>query len=120
MSQPIYLDLPNELAEQAQAIADRTHRPLEDVLLEWLGHGAGHVPVDQLPDDRVLALCDAQMSAEDQADLSELLVRQREDCLVRGDRERLAVLLGVYRQGMVLKAQALKVAVDRGLRPPVS
>jgi hypothetical protein len=32
----------------------------------------------------------------------------------------LAFLMGIYRRGMVRKAQALKVAVDRGLQPPLS
>jgi hypothetical protein len=29
-------------------------------------------------------------------------------------------LMGIYRRGMVRKAQALKVAVDRGLQPPLN
>jgi hypothetical protein len=28
--------------------------------------------------------------------------------------------MGVYRSGLVRKAQAVKVAVERGLRPPLS
>ena len=33
---------------------------------------------------------------------------------------RLDELMGVYRQGLVLKARAIKEAVTRGLRPPLA
>jgi hypothetical protein len=61
-----------------------------------------------------------QMSDAEQAELSELLARQREGALSDDERGRLDALMRSYRQGMVRKAQALKVAVERGLQPPLS
>jgi DNA polymerase/3'-5' exonuclease PolX len=68
----------------------------------------------------VLALRDQQMSEDQQREMSDLLARQREGSLDGVERCRLDELMHIYRRGMVQKAQALKVAVDRGLQPPLS
>jgi hypothetical protein len=120
MGHHVTLDLPPEVAERAQAVAAQSHRRVEDVLLEWLGRAATYVPVDLLPDEQVLALRDQQMSEDQQRELGDLLARQREGSLDASARHRLDELMDIYRRGMVQKAQALKVAVDRGLQPPLS
>lgn len=119
MSHIVTLNLPNDVAERAQSVARQTNRRVEDVLLDWLGQAAGAAPVDSLPDDEVLALCDLQMSQSEQDELSALLGRQRERALDEAARKRLDTLMEIYRRGMVRKAQALKVAVERHLRPPI-
>ena len=61
----------------------------------------------------MLALRDQQMSEDQQRD---------EHTSVHLDAvawRRLDELMDIYRRGMVQKAQALKVAVDRGLQPPL-
>lgn len=119
MSTPVTLDLPPEMAQQARAVADRTHQRLEDVLLDWLRRGWTTMPIEQLPDDQVLALRDLVMSDADQRELSDLLAAQREGTLDGAARQRLEVLMAVYRHGMARKAEALQVAVERGLQPPL-
>lgn len=59
------------------------------------------------------------MSQGEQDELSALLARQREGALDDVARRQLDELMAIYRRGMVQKAQALKVAVERGLRPPL-
>jgi len=103
MSEIVTLELPEKLARSARELAART-RP----------------PVESLPDDQVLALCDLQISGEQQEELSDLLARSREGQLNKAEHERLEELMLVYRRGLVRKAQALKVAVERGLRPPLN
>ena len=120
MSELVTLELPEPLVESARAIAARTQRRVEDVLVEWLDRAAAEVPVTLLPDDQVLALRDLEMDATEQAELSELLASQREGQLAGDARVRLDTLLSIYRRGMVRKAEALKVAVERGLQPPLS
>ncbi len=120
MSHVVTLDLPPGLAERAQAVAVQSHRRLEDVLLEWIDRAATDVPIDLLSDEQVLALRDRQMAEDQQRELSELLASQREGCLDDVMRRRLDHLMGIYRRGMTQKAQALKVAVDRGLQPPLN
>ena len=119
MSHLVTLDLPSDLARQAQAVAARSQRRIEDVLLEWLGHAATETPVDLLSDEQVLAVRDQQVSEEQQRELSALLAGQREGRLDSATRQRLDQLMDIYRRGMVRKAQALKVAVERGLQPPL-
>ena len=120
MSHVVMLDLPDDLGQRARVIAAQTHRRVEDVLLEWLGRGAADIAMDQLPDDQVLTLCDLEMSEEQQHELNDLLARQREGLLESDERHSLNELMGIYRRGMIQKAQALKEAVDRGLRPPLN
>ena len=119
MSEIVTLELPEPLARSARAVARQTQRSVESVLLEWLDRAATELPVELLPDDQVLALRDLQLGAEEQAALSELLARQREGILSGVERTQLDNLLALYRHGMARKAQALKVAVDRGLQPPL-
>jgi hypothetical protein len=120
MSVKVTLELPEEVAHRARAVAAKTQRPLEDILVEWLDRVGGEPPVESLSDEEVLALCDAQMEAAEQEELSDLLCRNREGLLRDGDRARLDGLMRIYRRGLVRKAEALKTAVERGLRPRVS
>lgn len=76
-------------------------------------------PVEDLPDERVLALCGLQMDEGQQRELSDLLAAQREGELDDTMRQRLDKLMMIYRKGMLLKAQAFKVAVERGLCSPL-
>lgn len=119
MGQTVSLDLPPDLAQRAAAVAQQTHRRVEDVLLEWLDRAASDVPIESLPDDQVLALANREMSNSEQRELSALLSSQREGTLDKAARHRLDELMASYRRGMVEKAQAIKIVVERGLRPPL-
>jgi hypothetical protein len=90
------------------------------VLVEWIDRASQELPVESLPDDWVLALCDMQMESEQQEALSELLDRNRERQLNNEEANQLDELMQVYRGGLVRKARALKVAVERGLRPALN
>jgi hypothetical protein len=68
----------------------------------------------------VLVLCDMQMDDARQMELSDLLADNREGALDGAKHKRLDELMLVYRRGTVRKAQALKMAVERGLRPPLN
>ena len=48
MSETVTLELPDSIA--GRAIAAQTHRPLEEILIEWLARAAADVPVEALPD----------------------------------------------------------------------
>jgi hypothetical protein len=114
------LNVPEEVAREARAVADRTGRRVEDVLADWLGKMADELPVEALSDERVLELCDLQMTPEQQDELSDLLTDNREGRLQGDQYVRLEMLMQLYRRGLVRKAEALKVAVQRGLRPSLS
>lgn len=120
MKEVITLEVPEPVAARARAVAAQTQRQFEDVLVEWLGQAAMDVSVELLSDEQVLALRDEEMDGAQQAELSELLARQRESQLTVAERKQLDELMSIYRRGMVRKAQAVKVAVQRGLQPPLS
>lgn len=117
MAEIVTLELPETLAQQAKEIAALTNRRLEDVLLEWIDRAIMELPVESLPDDRVLALCDLQMETEQQEIFSNLLELNREGQLSDPEVKQLDRLMQVYRRGLVRKARAMKEAVERGLKP---
>ncbi len=119
MTLQVTLTISNQVAQSAQRIARQTRRPLETVLAEWLDHAAGELPVESLSDDEVLALCDLQLSEAEQADLSALLADNREGQLDAAGRARLDRLMYEYDRRLLRKAQALREAVERGLREPL-
>jgi hypothetical protein len=103
-----------------RTVADRTHSPLEAVIVEWLDRAVAEPALELLPDEQLLALCDGQWDTQPQEELSDLLARNQEGSLLPPERERLDGLMRIYRKGLVRKAQALHVAVARGLRPRLS
>ena len=119
MADIVTLELPEPLARQVREIAASTHRRLEDVLVEWIGRALTDLPIESLPDDQILALCDSQLSPDQQAALSDLLSQNQERQLSQPETQQLEELMQVYRRGSVRKARALQVSVSRGLRPPL-
>ncbi len=120
MAEIVTLELPETLAQQARTIAALTHRTMEDVLVEWIDRAVTELPVESLPDEQVLALCEMQMENEQQEVFSDLLARNREGQLIDREVSQLDELMQVYRRGLVRKARALKVAVERGLKPALN
>jgi hypothetical protein len=120
MSELLTLELPDDLARQARAFADATNRPLEKVVLEWISQAVAEPVVETLPDDSLLALCDATLEPAQQEEMSELLELAREGELEADHRDRLDQLIDLYRRGLKLKARACKEAVARGLRPSLA
>ncbi len=120
MAEIVTLELPETLAQRAKEIAVFTHRQLEDVLIEWIDHAIADLPVESLPDEQVLALCDLQMASQQQEVFSDLLARNQEAQLNQVEVRQLDELMQIYRHGLVRKARALKVAVTRGLKPALN
>ena len=61
-----------------------------------------------------------QLDEPQQEALDTLLEKQREDELTSADSQELQFLMKLYRRGLIRKAKALKIAVDRGLISPLS
>jgi hypothetical protein len=125
MAEQIILNLPDHLrcersyrlAKQVHEVAALTQRKLEDILIEWLDRGSlDEIAIGDSSDEQILKLCDLQMSELEQTQMSLLLEKQRESMLQQGELEQLDGLLQAYRRGMIRKAEALKVAVEKGLR----
>ena len=120
MVQSISLDIPDSIVQQAQQLASQSQQRLEDILLEWLTHSFTEHPVETLPDSQIIALCNMQLDEQQQETLDTLLDKQREDELTPADSQELQFLMRLYRRGLLRKAKALKVAVERDLVSPLS
>lgn len=119
MNTQVTINISERVALQAQQRAKRMKKKLEDVLAGWLEEAALEAPVDQLPDDEVIALTKLTLSNEQQTKLSTLLARNKEDELNKNERHELDKLMHEYECGLLRKSQALRVAVERGLREPL-
>ncbi len=120
MSQVVTLAIPDRTARSANDIAQRTRRSIEDVLIEWIDQAAAEIPINYLPDAQILALCNSELDVELQQELSQLLADSREGMLNSASQERLDALMQLYRRGLVRKAEAVQIAVKRGLLQPLN
>lgn len=113
MSEQITLQVSNQIIRNASQVAANTRQSVEAVLAKLMESSQ---PVEWLPDDEVLALSEMRMTQEQDDELSDLLARQREGELNPEGRQRLSELMKIYEQGLLRKSQALRVAVERGMR----
>ncbi len=116
----ITLQIPHNLATKARSVATQTKRPVEEVLVEWLNNASERLPLNMLGDDHIITLTKLEMDIDQQKQLSKLLAKKREDQLSQVEKQILDALMNTYRQGLVQKAEALKIAVERGLVSPLS
>ncbi len=57
MSEAITLELPETLVKKVKEIATLNHRSIEEMLIEWIDRAVNDVPIDSLPNEQILALC---------------------------------------------------------------
>jgi hypothetical protein len=127
----ITLSLPDEWVAKAGRLASRSGRGVEEVIREALslsfgGSGGGQdldlsdsVPWKDRSDDDILRLSELRLSDTEDSLLTNLLGKQREQTLNDEERASLAALMRRYEDGLLLKAEALREAVSRGLVPPL-
>ena len=120
MTEKVTVELPQDLIQQIEAVARRTQRSFDDVLAEWIRRGGSEPVLETLSDIDLLTVCDSQLAASDEEELGDLLEDNREGRLDANGRRRLDELMRVYRAALVRKSQAIRIAVDRHLRPPLS
>jgi hypothetical protein len=115
----VTLELPDEVFQRAQRVAQATQRPLEEVVIEWI---RPPVPVqlpalDRLSNDELLQAARATLPPEHAHRLQELLAVQQQRSLSE-DEQREAVAL-VEQEDLVTlrKARALFLLKQRGILP---
>jgi hypothetical protein len=74
--------------------------------------------VETLPDDQVLAAANWTLPEDLRQELIVLINAYHDRELTHAERARHDDLMQIYRRNLVRKAQALQVAVERGLVPP--
>ena len=128
MSTEVTLILPDAVYQRAERLAQLSRRDVAEVLTEMITASLPllqaqpdlPLPVEALSDTDVLALTDLQLPPTEDRQLSALLDRQQAGTLTEAERAELVALLQAYQEGLLRKAQALREAVQRGLREPLS
>ena len=131
MNKTITLNLPEEVYERANHLAQLISRDLTDVLVDAISlslsptsplnesEGNRSESIESLSDSEVIALTELQMESEQDIRLSQLLQKQQADTLEETERPELWTLMQIYQTLLVKKAAALREAVSRGLREPL-
>jgi hypothetical protein len=127
MTTRVMVTLQDDVYRRVERLAQLTSREVADLLadtitlaLQPLAVSAESVPaVTALSDEDVLGLTELQMAPKQDRRLSVLLQKQQERALSVAEQTELLLLMQVYQEGVLRKAQALREAVQRGLRPPL-
>lgn len=77
-------------------------------------------PIEILSDDEVMALAELKFTDEQDDEFTDLLAMNREGELEDKGRTRLDEYVKAYEKGLLRKSEALRAAVERGLREPLS
>lgn len=120
MNQQITLTVSDNVMFYAKVVAKQNKRRVEEVLSDLLEKISSEIIVEQLADSEVLALADLKMSAEQQEILHNLLDKNGEGKLTNAEKKQLDAMMEIYDDALLRKAQAMRVAVERGLMPPLS
>ncbi len=115
MGNQITLEVSDQLKQRAGLIAAQTRQRIEDVLANALEAVLPDPPVELLPDNEVLALAKSKMPAAQQRRFNYLLEQNREGQITPEELTELDRFMELYDCGMLLKSQAIREAVTRGL-----
>ena len=127
MATRVVVTLQDDVYRRVERLAQLTSRDIPVLLAETialvlppLDVSAESVPaVTSLSDEEVVALTELQMLPEQDRRLSTLLQKQQARTLSAPEQAELVLLMQVYQEGLLRKAQALREAVQRGLRAPL-
>ncbi len=127
MSVPVTIHLPDELYERAKRFAHLANRDIGSVITDTMlaslpvvgKHIAVMPSIETLTDTELLALANSRMPAEQDARMSQLLTRQRENELTEDEPQELAAMMQFYQEGWLRQTTAMAEAVKRGLMEPM-
>ena len=120
MNQQITLTVSDNVWLYAKAVATRNKRQIEEVLSDWLEKVSSEIDVEKLSDNEVLALAELQLSPAQQELMNDFQEKNGEGQLTNNEKIQFDALMEVYEDALLRKSQALRVAVERGLLPPLS
>lgn len=121
MSTQITLNLPDEVYQQAEKLAQLQHRSVAEILAETIELSLLPTtkPVSALSDSEVIALTQLRLPPIQEQRLTELLDLQQSGTIALTERDELQALIHIYEDRLLLQAQALNEAVRRGLLEPL-
>jgi hypothetical protein len=121
MSNPITLNLPDDLYHQAETLSREYQRDIKEVLIETLALLLVPLkqPISSLSDSEIITLTQLRLSFFQENRLRELCDRSQADIITEEEHLELQALMKIYEEKLVQQAQALNEAVKRGLIPPL-
>jgi hypothetical protein len=118
----VTLELPRAIYQRAQRVAQAPQRPIEQIVVEWI-----HPPIQEttlalddlenLPDDELIRVAQAQASSENSHRLQELLLAQQQRTLTKSEYQEAIALVEEEDLVTLLKARALFLLKERGALP---
>ena len=120
MNQEITLQVSENAWHYAKAVASQNKQRIDEVLSSWLEKFSSKIDVESLSDSEVLALAKLKMPLKQQRILHNLLEKNGEGELTNAEKHKLDAMMEDYEEATLRKAQALSVAVQRGLMKPLS
>ncbi len=120
MNQQITLTVSDNVWLYAKAVATQNKRRIEEVLSDWLEKVSSEIDVEKFSDSEILALTELQMSPAQQKLMDKFQEKNGEGELTDDEKRQFDALMEIYEDALLRKAQALRVAVERGLIPPLS
>jgi predicted transcriptional regulator len=118
----VTVNVPDSLYRHILRLAQASGRSAADVIesmmsvsLLPLSGKAAQMPLEKLTDEAVRELAQSQMNPVQSERLSELLEKQQAGQLSETEEAEKELLLYIYQEGSLLKAQALVEARRRGL-----
>ena len=121
MTAQITLNLPDEVYQQAELLAQQRHRTVSEILVETLEKFLLPTakPVSALSDSEVISQTKLRLQPLQEQRLSELLDRQQSGTIAFVEQDELQALIRIYETRLLRQAQALNEAVRRGLIEPL-
>jgi predicted transcriptional regulator len=121
MTAKITLNLPDEVYQQAELLAQQRHRSVSEILVETLEIFLLPTakPVSALSDSEVIALTQLRLQPVQEQRLNELLDRQQSGTITSVEHAELQALIHIYEDQLLRQSQSLNEAVRRGLLEPL-
>jgi hypothetical protein len=127
MATRVVVTLQDDVYRRVEHLARLTNRDVADLLADTIMISLAPLDVSSgssrdvasLADEEVQELAAFQMLPAQDRRLSALLQKQQAQDLSVHEHAELLTLMQEYQEGLVRKAQALREAVRRGLRPPL-
>jgi hypothetical protein len=124
--QTITLDVPETVYQQIRKAAEKVRRPVNDILVEAVtaaapalsaakkGSRTALAQMAYLSDAALWQAARATLPADQRARLAELHDAQQQRALTRAERTEEQALLGLYKETLLVRAQAAVLLKSRG------
>ena len=118
----VTLELPGEIYQQAERIAQATQRPVEEVVVEWIHPpqwetGETLTALENLSNEQLILIARATVPLDNSRRLQDLLIAQQQRNLTKNEQREAATLVEQEDLLTLRKAKSLFLLKQRGILP---